>query len=79
MCLKLSLVRTLFKYIICANINTLLDCYTRVFGQSPLIDGLLARLTFKVKQEIQLQKDLIETMATLDMLFTKSGPATVNK
>lgn len=55
------------------------DCYTRVFGQSPLIDDLLSRLTVKVKQEIQLQKDLIETMATLDMLFTKSGSAIVNK
>lgn len=52
-----------------------IDCYTRVFGQSPLIDDLLSRLTTKVKQEIQLQKDLIETMATLDMLFTKSGSA----
>lgn len=55
------------------------DCYTRVFGQSPLIDDLLSRLTVKVKQEIQLQKDLIETMAALDMLFTKSGSATIVK
>lgn len=59
--------------------NYYIDCYTRVFGQSPLIDDLLSRLTIKVKQEIQLQKDLIETMATLDMLFTKSGSAIVNK
>ena len=49
-----------------------IDCYTRVFGQSPLIDDLLARLTTKVKGEIKLQKELIETMATLDMLFAKS-------
>ena len=59
--------------------EAVIDCYTRVFGQSPLIDDLLSRLTVKVKQEIQLQKDLIETMATLDMLFTKSGSAIVNK
>jgi U3 small nucleolar RNA-associated protein 15 len=37
-----------------------------------LIDDLLARLTTKVKGEIKLQKELIETMATLDMLFAKS-------
>ncbi|RCH83564.1 snoRNA-binding rRNA-processing protein [Rhizopus azygosporus] len=59
--------------------EAVIDCYTRVFGQSPLIDDLLSRLTVKVKQEIQLQKDLIETMAALDMLFTKSGSATIVK
>lgn len=62
-----------------SRLNLSLDCYTRVFGQSPLIDDLLSRLTVKVKQEIQLQKDLIETIATLDMLFAKSGAAAVNK
>lgn len=50
-----------------------------MFGQSPLIDDLLSRLTVKVKQEIQFQKDLIGTMAALDMLFTKSGTATTVK
>ncbi|KAI8970331.1 WD40-repeat-containing domain protein [Mycotypha africana] len=55
--------------------ETVIDCYTRVFGQSPLIDELLSRLSYKVKQEIQLQKDLIETMAALDMLFAKSASA----
>ncbi|KAI8992653.1 WD40-repeat-containing domain protein [Pilobolus umbonatus] len=50
-----------------------IDCYTRVFGQSPLIDDLLARLTTKVNAEIKLQKDLIKTIAALDMLFTKSA------
>ncbi|KAI9485310.1 MAG: WD40-repeat-containing domain protein [Benjaminiella poitrasii] len=59
--------------------EAVIDCYTRVFGQSPLIDDLISRLTYKVKHEIQLQKDLIETMATLDMLFTKSGSAIFNK
>ncbi|KAG1145207.1 hypothetical protein G6F37_005593 [Rhizopus arrhizus] len=59
--------------------EALIDCYTRVFGQSPLIDDLLSRLTVKVKQEIQFQKDLIGTMAALDMLFTKSGSATTVK
>ncbi|CAO3702626.1 unnamed protein product [Rhizopus stolonifer] len=59
--------------------ETLIDCYTRVFGQSPLIDDLLSRLTTKVRQEIKLQKELIETMAALDMLFAKSSSATVVK
>ncbi|KAI9251965.1 WD40-repeat-containing domain protein [Sporodiniella umbellata] len=56
--------------------EALIDCYTRVFGQSPLIDDLLSRLTAKVKQEIKLQKELIETMAALDMLFAKSSSIT---
>ncbi|KAJ8662044.1 hypothetical protein O0I10_002376 [Lichtheimia ornata] len=53
--------------------DVLLDIYTPVVGQSPLIDGLLGQLAFKVNREIDLQKDLTQAMGILDMLFSKSG------
>ena len=49
-----------------------LDIYGPVLGQSPLIDDLLRKLSRKVNGEIDLQKDLIQSMAALDMLFAKS-------
>ncbi|KAI9278431.1 WD40-repeat-containing domain protein [Phascolomyces articulosus] len=52
--------------------EVLLDIYGPVLGQSPLIDDLLRKLSRKVNGEIDLQKDLIQAMAALDMLFAKS-------
>ncbi|KAI8149626.1 WD40-repeat-containing domain protein [Fennellomyces sp. T-0311] len=52
--------------------EVLLDIYGPVLGQSPLIDDLLRKLSRKVNAEIGLQKDLIQAMAALDMLFSKS-------
>ncbi|KAF7721902.1 snoRNA-binding rRNA-processing protein [Apophysomyces ossiformis] len=53
--------------------DVVIDLYMPVFGQSPLIDDLIARLSTKVKHEIKLQEQLVQTMATLDMLFAKSS------
>ncbi|KAI7863330.1 WD40-repeat-containing domain protein [Spinellus fusiger] len=53
--------------------DVVIDVYTPVFGQSPLIDDLMKQLQNKVKQEIKFQKDLTQTIAALDMLFARSG------
>lgn len=50
-----------------------IDIYSPVVGQSPLIDGLLGQLAFKINREIDLQKDLTQAMGIMDMLFSKSG------
>ncbi|CAO3616719.1 unnamed protein product [Cunninghamella blakesleeana] len=49
-----------------------LDTYHNVFGQSPLIDKLILQLSQKVANEVKLQKDLLQVMASLDMLFARS-------
>ncbi|KAI9010407.1 WD40-repeat-containing domain protein [Phycomyces nitens] len=53
--------------------DVVIDVYTPVFGQSPLIDDLMKQLSTKVKQEITFQKELTQTIAALDMIFTRSG------
>ncbi|KAI8366834.1 WD40-repeat-containing domain protein [Radiomyces spectabilis] len=53
--------------------DALIDIYSPVFGQSPIMDDLLKRLLFKVKQEVAFQKELAQTVASLDMLFARSG------
>ncbi|ORX62440.1 WD40 repeat-like protein [Hesseltinella vesiculosa] len=53
-------------------VDLVLDVYHNVFGQSPLIDQLVLQLRQKVAGEIQLQRDLLQTIASLDMLFARS-------
>lgn len=47
--------------------------YSSALGQSPLIDDLIGRLRDKVKMEIAFQKDLMQTLASMDMLFARSA------
>ncbi|KAG2185793.1 hypothetical protein INT43_002230 [Umbelopsis isabellina] len=53
--------------------NATIDMYSPALGQSPLIDDLISRLRDKVKQEIKFQKDLMQTLASMEMLFAKSA------
>ncbi|KAF9581398.1 snoRNA-binding rRNA-processing protein [Lunasporangiospora selenospora] len=55
----------------------LLEMYSKVLGQSPLIDELLARLKEKVKMELAFQRDLLSVIGSLDMLFAKSTATSV--
>jgi U3 small nucleolar RNA-associated protein 15 len=52
--------------------------YSPALGQSPLIDDLISRLRDKVKQEIKFQKDLMQTLASMEMLFAKSAAGNHN-
>lgn len=53
--------------------NIVLDLYTTVIGQSIIVDQLLAKLRQKLLQEVALQKQILELMGGLDMLFAMTS------
>lgn len=55
----------------------MIDMYTAVLGQSPLIDELFVRLRAKVKLEIAFQKQLLAVVGSMEMLFAKSTSTSV--
>ncbi|KAF9358285.1 snoRNA-binding rRNA-processing protein [Mortierella sp. AD094] len=55
----------------------MIDMYTAVLGQSPLIDELFMRLRAKVKLEIAFQKQLLSVVGSMEMLFAKSTSTSV--
>ncbi|KAF9102314.1 snoRNA-binding rRNA-processing protein [Mortierella sp. GBA35] len=55
----------------------MIDMYTAVLGQSPLIDELFMRLRAKVKMEIAFQKQLLSVVGSMEMLFAKSTSTSV--
>lgn len=55
----------------------MIDMYTAVLGQSPLIDELFMRLRAKVKLEIAFQKELQSVIGSMEMLFAKSTSTSV--
>ncbi|KAJ5069979.1 u3 small nucleolar RNA-associated protein [Anaeramoeba ignava] len=50
--------------------NTILDLYSRVIGESPLVDDLFDQLLLKVKNEVAIQKDLSVLLGSLELLFS---------
>ncbi|GLB33858.1 putative WD40 repeat-like protein [Lyophyllum shimeji] len=71
-------LRLLLKYVtdprfgemVCDVAGIVIDMYSPILGQSPLIDSLFLRLRKKVATEIQFQKDLVKTKAALNMVFS---------
>ncbi|KAF9285600.1 snoRNA-binding rRNA-processing protein [Mortierella antarctica] len=57
--------------------SVMIDMYTPVLGQSPLIDELFVRLRTKVKQELAFQKQLLSVIGSMEMLFAKSTSTSV--
>lgn len=57
--------------------TVVINMYTAVLGQSPLIDELFMRLRAKVKQEIAFQKQLFSVIGSMEMLFAKSTSTSV--
>jgi len=51
----------------------LLDIYSSVFGQSPIIDELFTKLQERVTHEIQYQKDLFGILGAVDILLNVSS------
>ncbi|KAL0949511.1 hypothetical protein HGRIS_009563 [Hohenbuehelia grisea] len=54
----------------------LIDMYSSVLGQSPLMDSLFLRLRKKVAAEIRFQQELIKTKGALDMIFASAALST---
>ena len=74
-----SLMAFLIKYVttpkyskllvrICEKVLTM---YTKILGQSPVIDDLIFRLHAKVKKELQLQMELLQLNGSLGLLLAQ--------
>jgi hypothetical protein len=46
-----------------------LDIYGSILGQSMSIDELFVKLESKLKQEVNLQKSMLQLQGALDMIF----------
>jgi len=53
--------------------NCLLDLYAPVLGQSPNIDSQLKHIQKIINDEVQLQKQLFETLGALDLLINANN------
>jgi len=49
-----------------------IEMYSSVLGQSPLVDSLLSRLRIKVGEELTFQRELISIQGMVDMLMATS-------
>ena len=47
--------------------------YNSYIGQCAEVDALLQRLRVTVKQEVELMKQFMETLGTMDMLFAAAS------
>ncbi|KAJ7068310.1 WD40-repeat-containing domain protein [Mycena amicta] len=74
-------LRLLVKYItdprfgemVCDIAGIVIEMYTPVLGQSPLIDSLFLRLRKKVAAELRFQKELVKAKGALDMLIATAA------
>ncbi|KAJ7771415.1 WD40 repeat-like protein [Mycena maculata] len=74
-------LRLLVKYVtdprfgemVCDIAGIVIEMYTPVLGQSPLIDSLFLRLRKKISTEIRFQKELLKTKGALDMVLATAA------
>ncbi|KAF7355352.1 WD40 repeat-like protein [Mycena sanguinolenta] len=74
-------LRLLVKYVtdprfgemVCDVAGIVIEMYTPVLGQSPLIDSLFLRLRKKVAAELRFQKELLKTKGALDMVLATAA------
>lgn len=79
------MLRLLVKYVtdprfgelVCDVASLLIELYSPVFGQSPLVDSLLLRLKKKVFDEMRLQREMVKIKGTIEMVFSCVALATV--
>lgn len=64
-----------FGQLVCDVTILVLDMYSAVLGQSPLIDSLFLQLRKKVATEIRLQKELVRTKGALSMILASTNPS----
>ncbi|KAJ7591030.1 WD40 repeat-like protein [Mycena floridula] len=62
-----------FGETVCDVAGLVIEMYTPILGQSPLIDSLFVRLRKKVLNEIRFQKALLKTKGALDMVLASSA------
>ncbi|TCD69675.1 hypothetical protein EIP91_006692 [Steccherinum ochraceum] len=61
-----------FGEMVCDVAGVVIEIYTPVLGQSPLIDTLFQRLRKKVAAELRFQQDLVKAKGALEMLFASA-------
>ncbi|KIY49253.1 WD40 repeat-like protein [Fistulina hepatica ATCC 64428] len=61
-----------FGEMVCDLASVVIDMYTPILGQSPLIDTLFVRLRKKVAAELRFQKEVLKVKGALDMLFASA-------
>ncbi|CAL1700701.1 unnamed protein product [Somion occarium] len=79
------ILRLLLKYVsdprfgemVCDVAGVVIEMYTPVLGQSPLIDTLFSRLRKKVAAELRFQQDLVKVKGALDMLLATASLSSV--
>ncbi|KAH9951591.1 WD40 repeat-like protein [Amylocystis lapponica] len=79
------ILRLLMKYVadprfgemVCDIAGVVIEMYTPVLGQSPLIDTLFVRLQKKVAAELRFQTELVKTKGALDMLLASASLSAV--
>ncbi|TFK75862.1 WD40 repeat-like protein [Pluteus cervinus] len=64
-----------FGELVCDVTSVMIEMYTPVVGQSPVVDSLFLRLSKKVTAEIRFQRDLLRTRGALNMIFTGTAPS----
>ncbi|KAI0081767.1 WD40 repeat-like protein [Panus rudis PR-1116 ss-1] len=79
------ILRLLLKYVtdprfgemVCDVAGVVIEMYSPVLGQSPLIDTLFLRLRKKVAAELRFQQDLVRAKGALDMLLASAALSSV--
>ncbi len=59
--------------IVTDTMNVLIDTYSEVLGQSPLLDDMLGRIWAKVGDELRLQRNITQVKGALEMLLSRSA------
>ncbi|KAF9055301.1 Trp-Asp repeat-containing protein [Hymenopellis radicata] len=59
-----------FGEMVCDVASIVIEMYSSILGQSPLIDALFLRLRRKVLAELKFQRELVKTKGALDMVFS---------
>ncbi|KAF9268023.1 WD40 repeat-like protein [Marasmius fiardii PR-910] len=65
-----------FGQMVCDVATVVIEMYTPILGQSPVIDGLFLHLRKKVIAEIRFQKEVLRTRGALDMILSSAASAT---
>ncbi|KAI0053549.1 WD40 repeat-like protein [Auriscalpium vulgare] len=64
-----------FGQLVCDVTGFVVDLYTPVLGQSPIVDSLFLQLRKKVDVELLLQRELIKAKGALDMIIASTALA----
>ena len=62
-----------YTSLVCDTLNTVIDTYASVLGQSPIIDDLFGRIWAKLAEEMRVQNQLVQVNGALEMILARSA------